>query len=114
MVIVTTVVDPPIPDQNFLNYMQFLRKPGKFVCSPTPPRRGWRPSYGKSWIRPCYATIIVYLHTTPAYPSPWSGACYVMITVDRGSTSRIVKIGQSTKRKVRQIEKAGQLNRWQH
>ena len=34
----------------------------------------------------CYVTIIVFLHTTPAYPNP----CYVMITVDRGSTSMIL------------------------
>ena len=32
-----------------------------------------------------YVTIIVFLHTTPAYPNP----CYVMMTVDRGSTSTI-------------------------
>ena len=34
---------------NFLNFMQFF---GKFVCSRLP-LEGWRPSYGKSWIRPC-------------------------------------------------------------
>ena len=33
--------------------------------------------------------IIVYLHRTLAYPSPWKSACYIMITVDRGSTSII-------------------------
>ena len=34
----------------------------------------------------CYVTIIVFLHTTPVYPNPG----YVMITVDRGSTSMIL------------------------
>ena len=34
---------------NFLNFMQFF---GKFVCSRLP-LKDWRPSYGKSWIRPC-------------------------------------------------------------
>ena len=33
---------------------------------------------------------LVYLHTIPAYPSPWNSACYVMITVDHGSTSTIL------------------------
>ena len=37
----------------------------------------------------CYVTIIVFLHTTPAYPNP----CYVMIAVDRGSTSMIIHAG---------------------
>ena len=37
----------------------------------------------------CYVTIIVYLHRTQAFPSTWTSACYVMITVDRGSTSTI-------------------------
>ena len=37
-----------------------------------------------------YVTFIVNLHKTPVYPSlsqPLDNACYVMITVDRGSTS---------------------------
>ena len=38
----------------------------------------------------CYVIIIVFLHTTPAYPSLWNSACYIMITVDRGSTSTSV------------------------
>ena len=37
----------------------------------------------------CYVITIVFLHTTPAYPNPWNSACYIMITVDRGSTSTI-------------------------
>ena len=37
-----------------------------------------------------YVTIPVYLHKTPVYPSPWNKVCYVMITVDRGSTSTII------------------------
>ena len=28
----------------------------------------------------CYVTVILYLHTTPAYPSPWYSTCYIMIT----------------------------------
>ena len=39
--------------------------------------------------RDCSVTITVYLHRTPAYPSPWKRACYIMITVDCGSTSII-------------------------
>ena len=37
----------------------------------------------------CYVTLILYLHITPAYPSPRNSACYIMITVDCGSTSMI-------------------------
>ena len=33
--------------QNFLNFMQFLESFAKIL--------GWRPSYGKSWIRPWLA-----------------------------------------------------------
>ena len=40
------------PDQNFLNFMQFLGKSGKFVCW-RPPGVG-APSYGESCIRPCH------------------------------------------------------------
>ena len=36
-----------------------------------------------------YITVILYLHRTPAYPNPWKSACYIMITVNRGSTSKI-------------------------
>ena len=28
----------------------------------------------------CYVTVILYLHTTPAYLSPWNSTCYIMIT----------------------------------
>ena len=42
-----TVTDAP-PDQNFLNFMQFLGKSGKFVCW-CPPEVGV-PSYGESCI----------------------------------------------------------------
>ena len=37
----------------------------------------------------CYVTVIVYLHETLVCPSPWNSACYVMITMDRGSPSMI-------------------------
>ena len=45
----------------------------------------WRMVHGD-----CYITFILYLHRTLVYPSPWNSACYVMITVDRGSTSTIL------------------------
>ena len=37
----------------------------------------------------CYITIMLHLQRTPAYPSPWNSACYIMITVDSSSTSMI-------------------------
>ena len=51
------------------------------------------PAYPSLWNGDCYITIIVYLHTTPAYPSLWNSTCYVMITVDRGLTSTITRCG---------------------
>ena len=38
----------------------------------------------------CYVTIIIYLHRSPAYPSLWNSVCYIMITVNCGSTSTIL------------------------
>ena len=35
----------------------------------------------------CYVTITVYLHKNPSLSQPWKSVCYIMITVDRGSTS---------------------------
>ena len=35
---------PPPTDQNFLNFMQFLRKSGKFIC--WRPLEVWSPPYG--------------------------------------------------------------------
>ena len=35
----------------------------------------------------CYVTIIVFLHTTQAYPNLWNS--YIMMTVDRGSPTTI-------------------------
>ena len=37
----------------------------------------------------CYVTITVYLHKTPVTPSAWNMACYVIITVDHPSPSKI-------------------------
>ena len=34
--------------------------------------------------------LIVLVEPGPAYPSPWKSASYIMITVDRGSTSAII------------------------
>ena len=48
-------------------------------------RTCWRMVHGD-----CYVTFILYLHRTLAHPSPWNSACYIMITVDRGSTSTIL------------------------
>ena len=42
----------------------------------------------------CYVIIILYLHRTPAYLSLCNSVCYIMITVDCGSTSTIVKTRQ--------------------
>ena len=54
LALVSPVADPrggaPPTDQNFLNFMQFLGKSGKFVCW-CPPGVG-APSYGESCIRP--------------------------------------------------------------
>ena len=48
-------------DQNFLNFIQFWEKSGKFACW-RPFLAGWRPSYRESWIRPCF---------TPWSWNPW-------------------------------------------
>ena len=40
-----------------------------------------------------HSCLPVYLHKTPVYSSPWESACYIMITVDRGSTSTIISTG---------------------
>ena len=47
---------PPYTAQNFLNFMQFFAKFGKIICW-CPPRVG-APSYGESWIRPCYNSLV--------------------------------------------------------
>ena len=48
---------------------------------------------GKPWSTVIvYITITGYLHETLVYASPWKRACYVIITVDRGSTSTIDKL----------------------
>ena len=45
----------------------------------------------------CYVKIAVYLHKTPAYPILCNNACYVMITMDRGSPSLIYVMWRRTK-----------------
>ena len=39
------------------------------------------PFYPSPWNKACYVTITVYLHKTPIYPSPWNKACYITISL---------------------------------
>ena len=55
---------------------------------PSPGREQGNMVNGRA-VRILLECILVYLHATPVYPSPGNSVCYVMITVDRGSTSRI-------------------------
>ena len=57
------VVPPPPTDQNFLNFMQFLGKSGKFVCwRPLPPRRSAFPPMGN----PVSAPVYPFLSSCPS------------------------------------------------
>ena len=67
---------PPLRSANEDIPLEYLQQTLKFenIWSSID-RACWRMVHGD-----CYVTIIVYLHRTPAYPSPWNSACYIMTT----------------------------------